>query len=193
MRFCSNCDNMLYISKASIDGEPENQLSYQCKCCNYRELEKDTRKCIYENIYKTTNTSNDITNNKYIRHDPTLPRINTMKCINKRCVSNIDDIQSAIILSNLDIHDDIDTVVKNIETIISTKPSIQRLELDYNNHILYGSTDELLAIYDEVNVVHPHIDYRKKIEPQIIFIKYDANALKYVYICDYCNTSWKNN
>jgi hypothetical protein len=35
------------------------------------------------------------------------------------------------------------------------------------------------------------VEYRKIIEPRIIFIKYNPEQLNFVYICEYCNSSWK--
>jgi hypothetical protein len=31
----------------------------------------------------------------------------------------------------------------------------------------------------------------KKVSPEIICIRYDAIDLKYIYLCSYCETSWK--
>jgi DNA-directed RNA polymerase subunit M/transcription elongation factor TFIIS len=34
-------------------------------------------------------------------------------------------------------------------------------------------------------------DSSKKVEPDVIFIRYDDNNMKYLYICTYCDTTWK--
>jgi len=207
MRFCKNCDNMLYIvnyvssvippevgegSNQELLANPEQEgLSYKCNNCNYVEKEDQTRKCIYENDYRKTNNSSDITNNKYIRYDPTLPRINTVKCINRSCVSNMREIESAIILGDFDIHEDRDDILTKIKGILSEGLNIH--DLDGTDILISGSVESLENIYHQIREVHPHCSFKKRLEPQVIFVKYDQSELKYVYICDYCNTSWKNN
>jgi hypothetical protein len=51
--------------------------------------------------------------------------------------------------------------------------------------------DEInLMLMDKVNYLVKKM--KTKVTSEIIYMKYDPNELKYVYICTYCNTSWKN-
>lgn len=82
MEFCSICNNMLYIKSN------ENKLIKYCKHCSF-EKEEDNSKAI--KISETIYTEDDLlfnqNINKYLRFDPTLPRIfdEKNKCTNINC------------------------------------------------------------------------------------------------------------
>ena len=89
MKFCQECDNMLYI-KINPDS---NGIHYYCKYCSYTlDKQSDIEDyCIY-----TSHSTHQINNfkaiiNKYTTQDPTLPRVNNIKCPNPECLSNTDD------------------------------------------------------------------------------------------------------
>ena len=82
MRFCDHCNNFLYV-----DLDPENNLLYYCKNCSHKIIEKKENGsiCVIQD-----NKVDDITRysqflNKNIKHDPTLPRVNNIKCTNPNC------------------------------------------------------------------------------------------------------------
>lgn len=86
MHFCSNCDNMYYIK---ISEENENDLLYYCRNCGKKDdtLTKDNICVSKTQIKRSEQTFNHIIN-EYTKMDPTLPRINTIKCPNIDCISN---------------------------------------------------------------------------------------------------------
>ena len=82
MKFCDYCENMMYISVNA-----EKNLLYYCKNCDNKiEVSKDQGSvCVIDD-----NKIDDITKynqylNKNIKYDPTLPRVNNIKCINSEC------------------------------------------------------------------------------------------------------------
>lgn len=87
MHFCSKCDNMYYI-KISDEGNSD-KLIYYCRNCGNENTE-----LALENIHVSTiqisrseqKYGNNI--NKYTKFDPTLPRINNIRCPNSTCESN---------------------------------------------------------------------------------------------------------
>jgi len=80
MRFCDQCENMLYIS---VD---ETDLVFQCKNCNFSVKEDCSSKA--ENIKNDLRDDKySIYMNKHIKHDPTLPRVNNILCPNEVCRS----------------------------------------------------------------------------------------------------------
>ena len=86
MHFCSNCSNMYYISLKSDDID---QLIYYCRNCGNKDDKLiNENLCISKSdfIKKESNFSNII--NKFTKLDPTLPRINNIKCPNSECKSN---------------------------------------------------------------------------------------------------------
>ena len=87
MHFCIECNNMYYLKLIEDDG---NDLVYYCKNCGHENKDLATNNiCV-----STTQISNNEKNynhiiNDYIKLDHTLPRIRTIRCPNKDCLSNI--------------------------------------------------------------------------------------------------------
>lgn len=127
MNFCVKCDNMYYLR---LSKDNPDKLVYYCrKCGNVDEniLQDDGIICVSKtHLKKTKQTYNSIIN-EYTKLDPTLPRINNMKCPNVECSSNQGESKSG--------------EVKN----------------------------------------------------EVIFLRYDNDSMKYIYLCNNCNFSWKNN
>ena len=197
MKFCKKCSNMLYIQSdinSNEGGETVHGLKYTCRNCNYKETDTNPKRCVYENIYNQNKSTFDIISNKYTRYDPTLPRMNTIKCINDNCISNKKKnlTGEVLILTDLSIHDTVRNIREMINKIVVDYPMTEKIELDEQTLVIVMNGN-ILELRTRLSQIHPFIEYHKKIESQIIFIKYDPDELKYVYICDYCNTSWKNN
>ena len=105
MRFCSACENMLYISlrpDERKDGAPL-ELTYSCKHCGFsntadevrRENEAAGKAAGDPSAVLNTDYSDDQTSYKqyatpYIRHDPTLPRVNDIACPSEGCTKPAD-------------------------------------------------------------------------------------------------------
>lgn len=86
MKFCNNCDNMLYIRLLKEDS---NKLIYYCRNCGNtdEELNKDNLCVSNTNIAsKDKAYLQDI--NEFTKLDPTLPRTQNIKCPNQSCPSN---------------------------------------------------------------------------------------------------------
>lgn len=86
MHFCSKCHNMYYIRLSS---EEEDQLIYYCRNCGNEDtnLTKNNICVSKTQLIKSEQKYNHIIN-EYTKLDPTLPRINTIKCPNSDCSSN---------------------------------------------------------------------------------------------------------
>lgn len=89
MDFCNNCNNMYYIK---LSDEDSNSIIYYCRNCgNIDNNLLKNKKCILkEDVNKNINKFDKIIN-KYTKYDPTLPRINYIKCPNDTCSSNVDN------------------------------------------------------------------------------------------------------
>jgi hypothetical protein len=178
---------MLYIHSTTN----ETHLKYYCKNCDYTEVDSNPSGCIYENVYNTSYLTYDIITNKYTRYDPTLPRVKKMKCINESCISNSPH-ENIIILSDLTLYNRKPDVEAKIMEMTKTF-DITTINIDDDTMLLkINNVSDIDRIREAISEVHRYTKYYDKIEPSIIFIKYDPENLKYVYICDYCNTSWKN-
>ncbi len=100
MRFCSVCENMLYISLRPDDtkeGAPL-ALTYSCKHCGFAVTADSLAAGVNEaggSAVLSTDYSDDQTTYKqyatpYIRFDPTLPRVNDIACPNELCTRTQD-------------------------------------------------------------------------------------------------------
>lgn len=85
MRFCDVCDNMMYLNLDEND-----ELFYRCKNCHHAVASGEgmaggTAPCVFGNKYIDDETKYRQFINPNIKFDPTLPRMNTIKCVNAKC------------------------------------------------------------------------------------------------------------
>jgi aspartate carbamoyltransferase regulatory subunit len=81
-KFCSICECFLWLEL-----NDENELVYHCKNCDNIIKHTDTTSslCVMDNNYMEDNTNYRQYVTKYLKHDPTLPRVNNIKCPNTQC------------------------------------------------------------------------------------------------------------
>jgi DNA-directed RNA polymerase subunit M/transcription elongation factor TFIIS len=86
MHFCINCSNMYYIR---LSEEDPNSIVYYCRNCGHenKNISLDSV-TISKTSFKHNKQKYNSIINKYTKMDPTLPRINTIKCPNQSCASN---------------------------------------------------------------------------------------------------------
>ena len=100
MHFCSQCQNMYYIS---IDSENPNKLLYYCRNCGHEDT---TLTVDNVSVSKTTLTRSEQKFshiiNKYTKLDPTLPRVSNILCPNADCLTNKEDVPREIIYIRYD-------------------------------------------------------------------------------------------
>jgi DNA-directed RNA polymerase subunit M/transcription elongation factor TFIIS len=86
MHFCTNCSNMYYIR---LSEEDPNSIVYYCRNCGHenKNISLDSV-TISKTSFKHNKQKYNSIINKYTKMDPTLPRINTIKCPNQSCKSN---------------------------------------------------------------------------------------------------------
>lgn len=86
MHFCSECDNMYYIRVSADDGK---KLIYYCRNCGHEDdLVSSENICVSKSNFKRSEQKYNHLINEYTKLDPTLPRIDTIKCPNGDCISN---------------------------------------------------------------------------------------------------------
>jgi hypothetical protein len=78
MNFCPDCQNKL------SPFEEDGKLWNKCRICNFKE--EYTESLIEKKIYKSSELRG-IEINKYMIHDPTLPRTTHAICPNKSCIT----------------------------------------------------------------------------------------------------------
>ena len=101
MRFCTDCSNMYYIR---IDSDNANKLVYYCRHCGNEDkfLTVDNVSVSKTHVTRTEQKFSNVIN-QYTKLDPTLPRINRIKCPNTECATNKStDVEREIIYIRYD-------------------------------------------------------------------------------------------
>ena len=89
MHFCKICENMLYIRLLESNS---NDLEYYCRQCgNSDKLITKENICVATTNIVTQEKAYIHDINEYTKHDPTLPRTNTIKCPSETCSSNLEE------------------------------------------------------------------------------------------------------
>lgn len=87
MKFCNICDNYLFMKL-----DDENKLEYFCKSCNNTIASTQNESvCVLGNEYVDDDTKYKQYMTKYIKFDPTLPRVKNIPCPNKQCTKPKDE------------------------------------------------------------------------------------------------------
>jgi DNA-directed RNA polymerase subunit M/transcription elongation factor TFIIS len=85
------CKNMLYIEVEDAEGIPS--LKHYCKNCKYSRTSGRGEKSISD---KSKLNTSDIAYKSYmtpfIKYDPTLPRVNNVKCTNTECKASKNEV-----------------------------------------------------------------------------------------------------
>jgi len=120
--FCPTCRYYLYLNQQrSGEDEKEDTLRRMCRNCGYQEEDKKGGLVLEIDLKEKTSEGYKILLNEFTKEDPTLPHVNTIKCPNLECKSNV------------------------------------------------GGA-----------------------EKDVIYIKYDAVNLKFLYICNVCDAQWRS-
>lgn len=183
MHFCTKCDNMYYIrigaagSAGGDDGgsgggqqkQDTTSLYHYCRNCGH-EVKIEKTICVSKLQLKHNAQSYSNVINKYTKLDPTLPRINNIKCPNSQCRSNpsIGEVAAAIKMKpratgGLDVGED-----EEEEAYEDLDPGVG---LGVAATFKFPAAGELVP-------------------REVIYIRYDEVNMKYVYMCAVCDTVW---
>ena len=159
MHFCVNCNNMYYIR---LSEEDPNSIVYYCRNCGHENKNISLNSVtISKTSFKNTRQKYNSILNKYTKLDPTLPRINTIKCPNQSCKSNHGggseegDVVGAMAAANVSS---------------KKKGAAQAVEVP-------------APAPAPVSVISEN-------KREIIYLRYDDINMNFVYLCATCDTVW---
>ena len=165
MQFCSECHNMYYLKIQDEEGNIGNTLIYYCRNCGHEDKTLSTTNiCVSDIQFRTSEKKYTHIVNEYTKYDPTLPRINTIKCPNQECSSNggSEGMEGGAGQS---------TAKKTAK-----KSTAKKIEGEEAAQVLSGKEQAQGA---------------KATDREVIYIRYDDINMKYVYLCVHCDTTWK--
>jgi len=83
MKFCEVCDNMMYLG---LHDQDDHRLLYRCKNCAHEvQAQGQEMTAVLSRSYVDDDTMYSQYVNPNVKFDPTLPRVNTIKCVNAAC------------------------------------------------------------------------------------------------------------
>ena len=193
MHFCTNCHNMYYL-KFSDKEEEENSLIYYCRNCgNEDKTIISENVCVSETQLRRSEQKYTHMVNEYTKYDPTLPRINTIKCPNQECSSNTGQsggVGTGTGTGKIKLNIKKKTVA-TMPAQAQAEPAqaqaqAQAPEPELEPEPAYVTTKSNQQKVNEVKSLENEHSNR-----EIIYIRYDDINMKYVYLCVHCDTIWK--
>lgn len=166
MHFCVNCSNMYYIR---LSEEDPNSIVYYCRNCGdeNKNITLDSVTISRTNFKSSKQKYNSMIN-KYTKMDPTLPRINTIKCPNQACKSN-----------------------QEHEHEVSRSRPRPRPESRKSKTTPTSATGET----EVVDVMEEQEQEQEggagaSVDREIIYLRYDDVNMNFVYLCPVCDSVW---
>ena len=124
MHFCEKCDNMYYLK---ISEDEKDKLIYYCRNCGHEDTNiTDENVCVLKTIIQQKSQRHKQVINEYTKYDPTLPRINTIKCPNQSCISN--------------------------QTIVEKDPTIDSKDTETSRSLEKNNREVIYIRYDDTNM-----------------------------------------
>ena len=180
MQFCSECHNMYYLKIQDEDGVIGNTLIYYCRNCGHEDKTLSTTNiCVSDIQLRSSEKKYTHIVNEYTKYDPTLPRINTIKCPNQDCISNGAGAGGAGKEEG-----QTKKTARMPKATTGRKTKAQK-EAEAEAHV---QAEEVLAIAEAEKV---HSAEPKTNNREVIYIRYDDTNMKYVYLCAHCDTTWR--
>jgi len=195
MKFCLECHNMYYLKVSDVEGEISNTLIYYCRNCGHEDSNIDEESiCVSDMQLKRSEQNFTHIVNDYTKYDPTLPRINSIKCPNQDCDSNTmngggsGSASGSSKKKSLKKH--VDSANKSAADAMASVADTEKIlnEIEKQEEEIEkeeGKTKSSLAD-------NQIMDYDStKANREVLYIRYDDVNMKYVYVCVHCNTTWK--
>jgi hypothetical protein len=208
----------MYYLKISDDKNGDT-LIYYCRNCGHEDTTLTAQSiCVSETQLKSGERQYTHMVNEYTKYDPTLPRINTIKCPNQTCASNGDKKSSADKGKEVSIEKEEVAAAANTSEEEelgqsggageqSSKKATKKITVKKSKTVPPAAAAESLVEKDPTPeaaaVVAEEPDTRVKAisvatkintgnsEREVIYIRYDDVNMKYVYVCAICDMMWK--
>ena len=188
MNFCPKCRFMLYTKRVKDESSDSDKyiLKNYCKNCSwegeYTNISGD-KVVVYKRNYTNEFLTEKSLLSQHTINDPTLPRISNIKCVNDKCLTNL-DIEEDNVYHGKDLSNDQLTSIE-LQFTNTTKLNPHEILITPDD----SEQEVLISVLSEYG---DKITKFKKPKREIIFMKYDPINLKYLYICSTCKTTWKN-
>ena len=156
---------MYYIRLSEDD---PNSIVYYCRNCGHenKNISLDSV-TVSRTSFKNAKQKYNSIINKYTKMDPTLPRINTIKCPKQSCRSNGGDDGSRVEDQGEEV----------LEVEVNVEGEGAAVAASASTSAKKSSTPKLKS-------------KNKELEREIIYLRYDDLNMNFVYLCATCDTVW---
>jgi hypothetical protein len=163
----------------AMDAMDAMALYHYCRNCGH-ELKIEKTICVSKLQLKHNAQSYSNVINKYTKLDPTLPRINNIKCPNSQCRSNPSVADAAAVIR------------MKRRPRAHVRGGLEEAENEGVGEEQYEDFDEgVLGGADSADGASKFTFSTREPEPrEVIYIRYDEMNMKYVYMCAVCDTVW---
>jgi DNA-directed RNA polymerase subunit M/transcription elongation factor TFIIS len=188
---------MYYLKIQDEDGKIGDTLIYYCRNCGHEDKTLSTTNvCVSDIQFRTSEKKYTHIVNEYTKYDPTLPRINTIKCPNQECSSNkmgggagksTDRPKSTDRLKSTEAEKAeklAEKAAKSAARAAKSAAKAAKSATKAQTHL------ETILSEDEEGEQQAH-DAAPHGEREVIYIRYDDTNMKYVYLCVHCDMTWR--
>lgn len=172
MQFCEKCDNLTSLKS----NEEQTMLFAECLQCGFSvSVPNDENQYVFRKQYTKRSADPQTFINQFTAFDPTLPRLRNKTCINNDCLSKAGHLWKT---SGLNVSEVATLLGKPVDSLDVRKK--------------WSETEWLLHLPTETNSFPVDSKHITRFEGEVVYIKYDDQNMKYLYICTTCNKAWKN-
>jgi DNA-directed RNA polymerase subunit M/transcription elongation factor TFIIS len=185
---------MYYLKIQDEEGVIGNTLIYYCRNCGHEDKTLSTTNiCVSDIQLRTSEKKYTHIVNEYTKYDPTLPRINTIKCPNQECSSN-----QAILSGGGAKKTDPESLAKSAaKSAAKAKKSAAKAQESlavaeaHLETLLEEEEAKAKEHGDKSHAAEQHKEHEHKNNREVIYIRYDDINMKYVYLCVHCDMTWR--
>ena len=183
MHFCSECHNMYYLKIRDDNEEVADSLIYYCRNCGHEDATLSGESiCVSDTQLRRSEQKYTHMVNEYTKYDPTLPRINTIKCPNQECSSNGGSTNVG--------GGGTKTAAQDPNAPDSKKPKTKITLKRKETAVQEPLASQAQASAAQAQAAQAHSE-KQNSNREVIYIRYDDINMKYVYLCVHCDTTWK--
>ena len=216
MQFCSECHNMYYLKISDEEGNIGDTLIYYCRNCGHEDTTLSTTNiCVSDMQLLTSEKKYTHIVNEYTKFDPTLPRINTIKCPNQECSSNgfaggVGKSASKAVSAAKAEEKAMKAASKAEEKAMKAASKLEEKATKAALKAATKKTDKKKTglsqvLEEQEELEEAQIEQAEQAEEEaqtlveasgennreVIYIRYDDINMKYVYLCVHCDTTWR--
>jgi DNA-directed RNA polymerase subunit M/transcription elongation factor TFIIS len=209
MQFCSECHNMYYLKISDEDGNIGDTLIYYCRNCGHEDTTLSTSNiCVSDMQLLSSEKKYTHIVNEYTKFDPTLPRINTIKCPNQECSSNgfaggvgksataEEKASKAATKAAEKASKAAEKASKAAEKAASKagpskKGQTKKTGLSQVLEEQAQAEMEATIAAEDAEQAQAQNETSGENNREVIYIRYDDTNMKYVYLCVHCDTTWR--